>query len=798
MIGMTEEGRLKRSLSPAETWSFGATILLFWAYAAQSALVALGPVSLALWAAVAAVTATMNLQVRRLAMAWPDVVGGSPSYLSRLWADRPLVGRYAAMAYFAAWATIPPIAADFLADFIGDRFPAVATGPANLALIIGFTLVPFVVAWSGVRALALLQLIYIIPTVGILIAFVASGLGWLVFAPDSPGLAPVGGAVMPEPLTVVQWLFFLTFSAYGAETASVFVAESHNPRATIRNLVVLAITVVPIFVGASYVLLQASPAVPDPDVHRGFLDASARFWGEAAPFIGSVFLAGVALLGASAAVAVAPRVLYQQARDGHLPSVFGMASDRGVPGPALLATLLVGIAFSIPLDLEDGIIASATCWFGFWILMHAGLWHGRGRPEVLWSRLALALAVIETAVFVVGGVTLGAASFGLGLLLPALVIVAAGVVGRLADRGGLRVLRPEWWQERYRPRPLGASDGAVTRQVLTVIVLVTAAIGASWILSTLAQQDPDPDATDVLLAITLFVGGFFAIAFAGSTTLANLAALGAARSRAEQSAAALEVEKRAEVAANEELERINRAQRDFVSIVSHEFRTPLTGIQGFAEIIRDEDISIAETKEFADDIHRDAVRLARMIGEILDLERMRSGRMTLIRVPVDLPALIREVADRVGARTLDHPIELRLSPTPTIQGDADKLTQVLTNLLSNAIKYSPHGGPITVSCGVDHNGVALAVIDHGIGIPEDQLDSVFDPYTRVEASATKDVQGTGLGLPIVREIVRLHGGRVWAEPVPGGGSAFRVRLPLPAGASADGGGPDPAVPVPAP
>ncbi|HEY8657281.1 MAG TPA: sensor histidine kinase, partial [Candidatus Limnocylindria bacterium] len=97
----------------------------------------------------------------------------------------------------------------------------------------------------------------------------------------------------------------------------------------------------------------------------------------------------------------------------------------------------------------------------------------------------------------------------------------------------------------------------------------------------------------------------------------------------------------------------------------------------------------------------------------------------------------------------------------------------------NAIKYSPHGGPIVVSCGVDHDGVALAVVDRGIGIPEDQLDSVFDPYTRVEASATKDVQGTGLGLPIVREIVRLHGGRVWAEPVPGGGTAFRVRLPLP-------------------
>lgn len=793
---MTEGGRLQRTLSTVETWSFGVTILLFWAYAGQSALAALGPSSLVLWAAVAAVSATINLQVRRLALAWPDLVGGSPSYLSRLWADKPLVGSYAAMAYFAAWATIPAVAADFLADFVGDRFPAVASGPANLALDIGFTVVPFVVAWSGIRALALLQIIYIVPTIGILIAFVAAGLGWLAFAPDSPGFVPVATAT-PGPLELVQWLLLLSFSAYGAETASVFVAESRNPRATIRNLRFMAIVLVPIYVGASFVLMQASPAAPDTDIHTGLLVASERFWGEAAPFLAAMFLAGIGLLGASAAVAVAPRVLYQQARDGHLPAVLGTVSERGIPGPALLATLVVGVVFSIPLGLDDGLIASATCWLGFWILMHVGLWHGRGRPEVLWPRLALALAVIEAAVLAVGGPTLGLLPFAVGLLLPLGILAGGRLIGRLADRDRFGIFRLDWWEERYRPRPLGASDGAVTRQVVTVIVLVSAAIGASWILSILAQHDPDPDAADVLLAITLFVGGFFAIAFAGSTTLANLAALSAARVRAESATAALEAEQQAQRAANAELERINRAQRDFVSVVSHEFRTPLTGIQGFAEIIRDEDISVAETKEFADDIHRDAVRLARMIGEILDLERMRSGRMTLIRVPVDLPALVQEVIDRVGARTPDHPIELRLSPTPTIEGDADKLTQVLTNLLSNAIKYSPHGGPIVVTCGVDHGAVALAVIDRGIGIPEDQLDSVFDPYTRVEATATKDVQGTGLGLPIVREIVRLHGGRVWAEPVPGGGSAFRVRLPLPVGAAVDGA-PDPAIPVPAP
>lgn len=216
--------------------------------------------------------------------------------------------------------------------------------------------------------------------------------------------------------------------------------------------------------------------------------------------------------------------------------------------------------------------------------------------------------------------------------------------------------------------------------------------------------------------------------------------------------------------------------------MSHEFRTPLTGIQGFAEIIRDEEISVAETKEFADDIHRDAVRLSRMISEILDLERMRSGRMTLERVPLDLGALVRGVTDRMGAQAPDHPIILKLGELPPFAGDADKLTQVFTNLLSNAIKYSPRGGPITVSCGLVHGGIEVSVLDNGIGIPADQLDAVFDPYIRIESAAAKNVQGTGLGLPITREIVRLHGGRVWAEAAPAGGTVFRVRLPLPAAA----------------
>ncbi len=229
----------------------------------------------------------------------------------------------------------------------------------------------------------------------------------------------------------------------------------------------------------------------------------------------------------------------------------------------------------------------------------------------------------------------------------------------------------------------------------------------------------------------------------------------------------------------EELERLNRAKSDFVSIVSHEFRTPLTGIQGFSELIRDEDLTLAEIREYAADINKDAQRLGRMITDMLDLDRMESGRMTLHRESVDLNAVIAEVADRVRPTAPSHPISLQLDPElPGLAGDRDKLTQVIGNLLSNAVKYSPAGGEIVISTRREGERAHVFVRDHGMGIPADAVEAVFERYVRVESQATRSIRGTGLGLPIVRQIVELHGGRVWVESTLGEGSAFQFTLPL--------------------
>ena len=232
-------------------------------------------------------------------------------------------------------------------------------------------------------------------------------------------------------------------------------------------------------------------------------------------------------------------------------------------------------------------------------------------------------------------------------------------------------------------------------------------------------------------------------------------------------------------ATNAALEKLNQVKSAFVSVVSHEFRTPLTGIQAFSELLRDEEFPPERVKEYAGDINREAERLSRMIGDLLDLERMESGRMTLNVRPLDLNALVEEAISTAGIQTPQHTLRLDLDPMlPPLRADRDKLTQVLVNLLSNATKYSPDGGEVTVGTRHDGEMAHLWVQDQGMGIARDELEAIFERYTRFDSGHTAPIQGTGLGLPIVRQIAEQHGGRVWAESELGVGSTFHVTLPL--------------------
>jgi signal transduction histidine kinase len=216
-------------------------------------------------------------------------------------------------------------------------------------------------------------------------------------------------------------------------------------------------------------------------------------------------------------------------------------------------------------------------------------------------------------------------------------------------------------------------------------------------------------------------------------------------------------------------------------MVSHEFRTALVGIQGFSELIRDDDLEMAEVKNLAHDINADAERLNRMITEMLDLDRLEARKVQLNLRPIALDELLLEAVDRARLISTRHDIVVMLHPNlPVLMGDPDRITQVLTNLLSNAIKYAPDGGRITVRTRLADNSVEVAIKDQGLGIPAEFIGRLFGRYERYEDKHAGKIIGSGLGLAITRQIVEMHGGRISVDSVVGSGSEFRFTLPIPA------------------
>ena len=227
------------------------------------------------------------------------------------------------------------------------------------------------------------------------------------------------------------------------------------------------------------------------------------------------------------------------------------------------------------------------------------------------------------------------------------------------------------------------------------------------------------------------------------------------------------------------LERLNQLKSEFVSMVSHEFRTALVGIQGFSEILMDESTGPDDVKGLATDINSDALRLNRMISEMLDLDRMEAGKVRINPKPVDINALVRDVVDRARASSSAHEIRIDLDQAlPIVNADPDRLIQVISNLVNNAVKYSPDGGEVKVGTALDNGQVRVAVSDRGVGIAPENISRVFGRYERFESNKTSKVVGTGLGLAISRQIIELHGGRIWVESKVGEGSTFQFTLPV--------------------
>lgn len=225
------------------------------------------------------------------------------------------------------------------------------------------------------------------------------------------------------------------------------------------------------------------------------------------------------------------------------------------------------------------------------------------------------------------------------------------------------------------------------------------------------------------------------------------------------------------------------APADVLALVSHEFRTPLTSIRGYSELIAGVVTDPDEVAEFAGIIHQEANRLAQLIDDMLLLDQLASRRIQLNIVETSLNGVVREVVERLRPGAPQHQFALNLHPElPPVPADRDRLVQVATCLVGNAIKFSP-GGEIGIRTGRDRKRAILEVSDRGVGIPKDALERIFERFQRVDSAPNRALGGRGLGLSLVREIVRMHGGRVWAESTEGVGSTFRVALPLRASAA---------------
>lgn len=236
-------------------------------------------------------------------------------------------------------------------------------------------------------------------------------------------------------------------------------------------------------------------------------------------------------------------------------------------------------------------------------------------------------------------------------------------------------------------------------------------------------------------------------------------------------------------AANTRLQELDSLKDEFISTVTHELRTPLTSVRSLAEILHDNpDLNEETVSQFSAIIVRESERLTRLISQVLDFQKIESGRMNWQVGRVDMIHCVHNAVESASQLIRDKAISLALhlpARVAPINGDEDRLIQVLLNLIANAVKFcDPAGGQITIGLVADHEQLRIDVTDNGIGIPADHHGRIFEKFSQVRDSVKGRPSGTGLGLTITKRIVEFHGGRIWVTSQPGQGATFSFTLPV--------------------
>ncbi|EMF45856.1 hypothetical protein B481_2697 [Planococcus halocryophilus Or1] len=223
---------------------------------------------------------------------------------------------------------------------------------------------------------------------------------------------------------------------------------------------------------------------------------------------------------------------------------------------------------------------------------------------------------------------------------------------------------------------------------------------------------------------------------------------------------------------------VDKMKSELVSTVSHELRTPLSSVLGFTELLLNKQLKPEKQERYLKTIYKEAKRLTNLINDFLDLQRMESGDQVYRMDKLPVNELIIETVEKFRTENMHSIVFIDDATDVVVEGDRERIAQVLMNLVGNAIKFSPQGGSVTISMKNDLNNLRVTIKDEGIGIPEEDIPKLFSKFQRIDNSSRRKIGGTGLGLAICQEIILQHNGEIWIESKEEQGTSVHFELPL--------------------